>query len=95
MPKDIKKFTMEPAFLEQLSRMDPEVRDQIMEGLEDFKRRMRRNPWLGTPMFGGPPMRAYVWMRRNLRRFTNWVGDRIHGEPLTEERARRIHGGRT
>lgn len=40
---------MSPAFIEQLSKFDPEVRAEIMASIANLS----SNPYMGTPIYGG------------------------------------------
>ena len=79
MPRDLSnaRFVLQPSAQEQLARMEPEVREELMLAIKKMERMLRRNPWLGTPEFGGAPMRVYVWCRRWMRHTSNWVSDRF------------------
>lgn len=69
------QVTFTPEVLKQLSQMDPQTRAELMKDIsETFGTKLSDNPWLGTPLFGPPWFKVYVWFRRHLRRFTNAFG---------------------
>ena len=69
------KVTYSPVFMESLIKMvpDPDEREALMVKIMARGDELRKNPWLGTPINAPWHEVACNWMRRQMRRVSNWV----------------------
>ena len=58
------KVRFAPSFMESLAKIPEEEREELMAAIRAQIPQLAENPYLGTPLYGGPLLRTTNWFRR-------------------------------
>lgn len=55
-----------PQALEFLSKLSETDREEFLKSISNLTDGLSKNPYLGTPLWGGPWLRTWNWVRRQV-----------------------------